>query len=427
MPFFFFLKSSVIFVLVKEGSSKMPTAFPGQQWLEALSLRQARARELFAKTPEQQQQSGYFHTLPEICRQPQTWRETCELMIQSTAAVNASLRGAKSLIITGSGSSEYAGDCVRASVQAELGIDCQAIGGGVLLMEKTDALPVCRPRMMVSLARSGDSPESTGALSLMLERDPEMRHLVLTCNRSGALARSYRDHAQVSVITLGDNTNDQSLVMTSSFTNLIVAARFLGLVNHPGAYRAICDQAASIAAADVFSSQFDTLAQVAESGFKRVLYLGSGSRFGAAREAALKMLEMTAGRVTSLYENYLGLRHGPMSYIDSNTLVVCFISSDQSTRSYETDLLGELSRKRLGLRKLIVGEAIPADVTRPDDVVVECRGLKQLGDQNAVLVDAVVAQLLAFFRCMQEGLHPDSPSRDNVINRVVQRFPLYGM
>ena len=404
----------------------MLTAFPGQRWLDLISVRQRRARELFAKTPEEQKQSGYFHTLAEICRQPQTWRETCELMIASAAPVNACLREAKSLTFTGSGSSEYAGDCVRASVQAELGIDCQVIGGGVLLTEKTEALPVCRPRTMVSLARSGDSPESTGALSLMLELDRDMRHLVLTCNSTGALAQTYREHPRVSVITLGDHTNDQSLVMTSSFTNLTVAARFLGLVNRPDAYRAICNQAATIAA-DVISSQFDTLAQVAESGFRRVVYLGSGARYGAAREAALKMLEMTAGRVTSLYENYLGLRHGPMSYLDSNTLVVCFISSDQTTRSYEMDLLRELSRKRLGLRKLIVGEAIPTDVTRKDDVVVECGGLKLLGDRNAVLVDAVVAQLLAFFRCMREGLHPDSPSRDNVINRVVQRFPLYGL
>ena len=364
--------------------------------------------------------------MPEICRQPQTWCETCEVMIESAATVNACLRESKSLIFTGSGSSEYAGDCVRASVQAELGIDCQAIGGGVLLTEKTEALPVCRPRVMVSLARSGDSPESTGALSLMLEHDRDMRHLVLTCNRAGALAQNYRNHTKVSVIMLGDNTNDQSLVMTSSFTNLIVAARFLGLAKNPDAYRAICHQAASIAA-DVLSAHFDTLAQVAESGFKRVVYLGSGARYGAAREAALKVLEMTAGRVTSLYENYLGLRHGPMSYLDSNTLVVCFISSDQTTRSYERDLLRELSQKRLGLRKLIVGEAIPTEVTRKDDVVIECGGLKQLGDRNAVLVDAVVAQVLAFFRCMQEGLHPDSPSRDNVINRVVQRFPLYGL
>lgn len=392
----------------------MPTSFSGQQ------------EELLAKTPGEQRQSGYFHTLPEICRQPQTWRETCELMIESAATVDVCLRRARSLIFTGSGSSEYAGDCVRASVQEELGIECQAIGGGVLLTEGTEALPVCRPRLMVSLARSGDSPESTGALSLMLERDPEMRHLVLTCNRAGALAQTYRNHPQVSVITLGDNTNDQSLVMTSSFTNLIIAARFLGLAKTPDVYRAICYQAASVAA-EVLSGQFDAIAQVAESGFKRVVYLGSGARYGAAREAALKMLEMTAGRVPTLYESFLGLRHGPMSYLDGDTLVVCFLSFDETTRSYEADLLRELSQKRLGLRKLIVGEAIPSDVLRSDDAVVECSGLKHLGDRNAVLVDAVVGQLLAFFRCIQEGLHPDSPSRDHVINRVVQRFPLYGV
>jgi len=38
-------------------------------------------QKLLANALEEQQQSGYFHTLPETCRQPQTWRESCELMI----------------------------------------------------------------------------------------------------------------------------------------------------------------------------------------------------------------------------------------------------------------------------------------------------------------------------------------------------------
>jgi tagatose-6-phosphate ketose/aldose isomerase len=116
-----------------------------------------------------------------------------------------------------------------------------------------------------------------------------------------------------------------------------------------------------------------------------------------------------------------------MSYLDSNTLWSVLSLPTRRREAMKTDLLRELFQKRLGLRKLIVGEAIPTDVTRQGDVVVECGGLKPLGDRNAVLVDTVLAQLLAFFRCMQEGLHPDSPSRDNVINRVVQRFPLYGL
>lgn len=398
---------------------------PGQEWLNTLSVPQKRMRELFARTQKQQQELGYFQTLSEICRQPRTWRETGELMISSGRAISACVRGARSLVLNGSGSSEYAGDCVRAALQTELGITCLTVGGGSLLTENSEVLPTETPRLMVLLARSGDSPESGGALSLLLDLDPEMRHLVLTCNRAGSLAQTYHDHPRVKVIILGEESNDQSLVMTSSFTNLVLAARFLGLIEQTDVYRTICDRAAAIAA-EILASQFDRLAEVAESGFKRVVFVGSGARHSACREAALKMLEMTAGKVTSLCETYLGLRHGPMSYIDQETLVVGFLSSDPTRRNYESDLLRELDQKRLGLRKLIVGDGVPKELTREGDVVIECPGMAQLGDQNVALLDVVVGQLLAFFRCMQEGLHPDSPSQDNVINRVVQPFRLYG-
>ena len=398
---------------------------PEQEWLNTLSVRQKRIRELFARTQKQQQELGYFHTLREICRQPRTWRETGELMIGSGTVISACLRGVGSLVLTGSGSSEYAGDCVRAALQTELGITCLAVGGGSLLTENSEVLPTETPRLMVSLARSGDSPESAGAMSLVLDHDPEMRHLVLTCNGAGTLARTYRDRPRVSVIALSEETNDQSLVMTSSFTNLVLAARFLGLIEQPDVYRTVCHRAAAIAT-EILASQFDRLAEVAESGFKRVVFLGSGARHSGCRGAALKMLEMTAGKVTSLCETYLGLRHGPMSYINKETLITAFLSSDPARRHYESALLRELDQKRLGMRKLIVGEAVPKELTREGDVVIECPGIAQLGDRNVSLVDVVVGQLLAFFRCMQEGSHPDSPSDDHVINRVVQPFRLYG-
>ena len=116
----------------------------------------------------------------------------------------------------------------------------QAIGGGALLAYGSKALPPGRPGLMVSIARSGDSPESAGALALMLKTQPEIRHLVLTCNEAGNLARTYQNDPRVSVITLHEETNDQGLVMTSSFTNLVLAARFLGLLAQPDA-TAICE------------------------------------------------------------------------------------------------------------------------------------------------------------------------------------------
>jgi len=403
----------------------MPTLSSAEpEWLRTLSNNQPKAEELLARSPEEQHRLGYFHTLREICQQPATWMQTCPLMLSCTPILKESLDGIASLILTGSGSSEYAGDCVRLALQNELRVTTQAIGGGVLLTDGSKALPLGRPGLMVSLARSGDSPESGGALSRLLALEPKIRHLVLTCNEAGNLAKTYQDHSRVHVITMEEGTNDQSLVMTSSFTNLVLAARFLGLVEQPETYRAICERL-SILGGQLLNTHFDTLSRVAGVRFQRAVFLGSGSRFGAAREAALKMLEMTAGRVTTLCETYLGLRHGPMSYVHNDTLVVCFLSSDPTIRAYEADLLRELDQKELGLLKVIVGEDVPKELVQANDVVVECRGLRELGDQNAPIIDVVVGQLLGFFRCLDEGLRPDSPSEDGIINRVVQSFTLH--
>lgn len=277
---------------------------------------------------------------------------------------------------------------------------------------------------MVSLARSGDSPESVGAVDLMLRSQPEIRHLVLTCNRAGSLARNYQGNSRATVITLGDETNDRGLVMTSSFTNLVLAARFLGLMGQPDRYQTICKQL-SRTASELIQQYLEVLAEAAKARFRRVLFLGSGSRFAGAREAALKMLEMTAGRVGTMGEAYLGLRHGPMSYVHEDTLVMCFLSSEPTLRAYEADLLRELDQKELGLMKVIIGEAIPAELVRNNDVAIECKGLNRLGDENCPVIDVVAGQLLAFFRCLRENLRPDSPSEDGVISRVVQSFALH--
>jgi tagatose-6-phosphate ketose/aldose isomerase len=246
----------------------------------------------------------------------------------------------------------------------------------------------------------------------------------MTCNEQGSLARAWSGHEKVHVITLPAETHDQSLVMTSSFTNLLLAARFIGMLESPDEYRKLCERLSQIAGG-LIRSNFDVLAKIAAADFRRAVFLGSGSRFAASREAALKMLELTSGRVTTLCETYLGFRHGPMSYVKDDTLIVCDLSCDSTTRAYELDLLRELDRKKLGLSKVIVGENVPDSAVREGDEVIECRGLTELGDEETPAVYVIVAQLLAFFRCLEEGLQPDSPSEGGIINRVVEKFPLH--
>jgi D-galactosamine 6-phosphate deaminase/isomerase len=393
-------------------------------WQVALAQYQSNAEELFGRTEADQKRLGYFHTLREICQQPWTWLQTSERMIASRENLIQIIKDMRSVTLTGSGSSQYAAECVHFALQNGLGVRTESVSGGDLLIYGGKVLPPERPGLLISLARSGDSPESRGAIELLLNAEPKVRHIVVTCNEQGSLAREWRDNAKVHVITLPKETNDQSLVMTSSFTNLLLATRFMSMLEKPDEYLRLCKALGAIAK-ELIATNFDVLAETARSNFERVVFLGSGARFGASREAALKMLEMTAGRVTTLCETHLGFRHGPMSYVQEKTLIVCFLSSDSVLRAYELDLLQELDQKNLGLSKLIVGERIPQSALRKEDVAIDCPGLAELGDEEAATIDVVVAQLLGFFRCLKEDLRPDSPSEEGIIQRVVGKFPIH--
>jgi len=224
------------------------------------------------------------------------------------------------------------------------------------------------------------------------------------------------------VLVLDERTNDRSLVMTSSFTNLLLAGA--GLAQRAGDDTTAAVTRLARGVQRVFDEQADALAAIARSDFSAVVYLGSGGALGAAHESALKMLEMSGGAVVTVAETYLGLRHGPMSSLDDKTLVVGFLSPDPAVRAYEYDLLRELSRKQLGMARVLVGEGIATDVLGPHDVAVELPGLGAIDDALPLLADVTVGQLLAFFRCLELGGKPDTPSQ-GVLTRVVEHFPMH--
>ena len=373
---------------------------------------------------EEQRRQGYADTLREILQQPKTWLATAEQMLANSAVLLDFIEGMQVVVLTGSGSSEYAGECVRLVLQEELVVAAQTLGGGVLLTDGGRAIAPGDRRLMISLARSGDSPESAGALSLVLQSEPGIKHLIITCNQEGRLSESYKTDPRVKVVVLDGKTNDRSLVMTSSFTNMVLATRALGLLREPGKYRQLSMRLHD-AGELLLHTQVNAIAKVARGAFERVLFLATGPRVGAAREAALKMLEMTAGRVMATCETYLGLRHGPMSAVHSDTLVVCCLSSSSPRREYECDVIRELQRKQLGSSIIIFGAAIPQDLVSPGDLAIECEALAVIGDDNAAILDILIGQLLGFFRCLREGLTPDSPSESGVINRVVEEFALH--
>jgi tagatose-6-phosphate ketose/aldose isomerase len=277
-----------------------------------------------------------------------------------------------------------------------------------LLIDPTLLLNV---EAVVSLARSGDSPESVAVVQQAQKLFPAVRHLAITCNREGRLANL----AGVQPLVLDPRTNDRSLVMTSSFTNLVLAGLCLYHRERlESEIAAICSRV---------SGQLETLAATAEKlavqPTNRVVCLASSPLFPLAQEAALKILEMTAGQVVPIAETFLGLRHGPMSFLRKDALVIGFLSSDPTRRLYEMDLIRELQRKGFA-RIALLGEgghgggyeAVPANAPN-------------LPDTMRVPFEAPFAQLLALAFSLRCGLDPDQPSPGGVISRVVGEFRIH--
>ena len=401
-----------------------------QDWQQQVHARVPALAALLQPSHEERVARGYGYTVSEILQQPLLWTDTAARAVRERDILKSLLDGragqepVRAVLLTGSGSSLYACECVAPALQAELGVPVKAVGGGDLLTHPRGAALPGRPALLVSLARSGNSPESTGVSQYFLEHEPLCRQLFITCNQSGRLALQHGSDARAHALVLDERTNDRSLVMTGSFTSMALAGRFLGCLDRAAQYRDAIGRLSDVARQLILKHTED-LASAARDDFSYALYLGAGCRFGAAREAGLKMMEMSAGRVRTMAETYMGLRHGPMAAIGDDTLIVCFLSADPLARAYETDLLHELDRKKIGRRKIVVGEGLPAELLREDDLSVTCPGMNELGDDMLTVIDVLAGQLLAFFHCLSVGLRPDAPSPGGVISRVVESFRIY--
>lgn len=365
------------------------------------------------------QRLGIVHTLPEILQQPALWAATtADATLRDTLAEALRPRP-DAIVLTGSGSSGYVGEALAPGLQAALGVPVTAVPAGTLLTHWRQVLPPGEV-LLVSIARSGDSPESLAVVDALLARAPRCRHLLLTCNARGGLATRYATFPNASVALLDPRSNDRSLVMTGSFTSLFLAGRMLAAPGDGARWDRVAARAGADAQA-LFAGPAQALSRLAQDGFDSALFLASGGRCGGAREAALKLLETSGGRVQVMAETFLGLRHGPMSALREDTLLVAMLSRDARVRAFETDLLAELSAKRLARRRVLIGEAADAvAVAVADDVCIGCA----LDDDEATLVDVATGQLLALFRCLALGQRPDAPAQ-GVLTRVVPPFRIH--
>ena len=138
------------------------------------------------------------------------------------------------------------------------------------------------------------------------------------------------------------------------------------------------------------------------------------------------MQEMTGGRIASIHDTYLGLRHGPQLFVNNDCIVVASLSSETRSRRYELDLLRELKSKRQGCGTLVICGRVDAEIAGVCDEVIDLfpKG-EPLADDFRVLTDVIACQMLAAFKSLGLGLSPDNPSPDGIINKVVKGVTIY--
>ncbi|QSR19622.1 SIS domain-containing protein [Novosphingobium sp. KA1] len=353
-------------------------------------------------------------TRREIAQQPETLRATQAILNAQKAAIEAFVSpllanpGVR-IVLTGAGTSAFIGECLAPWLSGLLGRSVEAIATTDIVSSPALYLRRQEPTLLVSFGRSGSSPESVAAADLVDAHVDDAYHLVITCNVEGDLAR--RDGGNAHVVVLPEATHDRGFAMTSSFSAMMFAALSIlsGIHALDGRIEAIAS-----AVAETHARSLPVVADLAARGFRRVVYLGSGPFKGLAREAALKLMELSDGAVVTAFDTALGFRHGPKTIIDAQTLVVVFVSNDPLTRLYDLDIIAELRADgRSG--------AITVVSANPDDAAeIAVPGLTQAADADLLFPFIVPAQLFGLAVSLELGLTPDRPNASGTVNRVVQ-------
>ncbi len=375
---------------------------------------------------------GVVHTPREILRQTAYWKDSAKRvesrkvdllkLIDSAQAVPG---GKGRLILSGAGSSDFICRSAEYALRGKLGADVCVHPTTDLVTSVQGILVENVPYLMISVARSGDSPESVGAVEVVEKACSDVRHLAITCNPKGALAGLVASkQPRGEVVVLDEATNDQGLAMTASFTNLVVACQALSHLNDFDRYAGILD-AMVREAEQILHREVAKLYTIANLQISRAVFLGDGALFGAARECALKVQELTDGTVMTLAETFLGLRHGPAAVIDDKTLLVYLVSSGKSARPYELDLVRQHKDAGFGRARLAVGYELSDGLSELVDEFVRLGGESGdvIPDELRPPVDVIVGQVLGLLKSLDLGLKPDEPSRS--ISRVVQGVVLH--
>jgi len=394
--------------------------------------------QLIELPKEEKIKTGLLYTPAEIAQQPATWRLTFSLFQKCRAELADFLQRAglgpdvigdpaqpkPTVVLIGAGTSNYIGRSLIHVLRRLWKCEVIAVPSTSLLTHSDEWLVPGERYIWISFSRSGDSPEGVAVLEQALANHPEIYHVVVSCNAEGRMVRCAAGKRQAFTVVLDDIVNDRGLAMTSSFSNMVIFGQCMAHVHNLALYEPVFDRLVE-AGTTFLPRAAEVAAELAQGSYTKVCFLGSGALEGVAVESALKVLELTAGRILTMSESAMGLRHGPMAALDDSTLLVAFLSSDERVSGYEKDLLQELRKKQVVKTQIAVAGYSQFPLDGLADRYLSPAIRIPVPDDCRPPVDVIFGQLLGLFFSVRCKLTPDRPSPNGVISRVVQDVKIY--
>lgn len=388
---------------------------------------------MYTLSNEELKKLGAHITTKEIKQQPNLWTSTYTIYQDNLLEISSFIERARRLggarrtriVFTGAGTSAYVGDTITPYLRSygEKNIfEFTSVATTDIVSDPYGSLDSEDPTVLVSFARSGNSPESLAAVNVARKIVKNLLFINITCAPEGKLAQDSAKRDDT-LLLLIPGANDQGFAMTGSYSCMTLLATLLFDSSADDKKKLWIDDASQLGH-QVIEREAE-ISTWLKKDFNRITYLGSGSYIGLAHEAQLKILELAAGINATSWDSSMGYRHGPKSFVDNRTLVFDFVSNDAYIRQYDLDILNEIKGDQIAA--LTVGIEQEGNTNFDGSTFTLPVLSEPLPAPYLALPFVMIAQTVALLNSVRVKNTPDTPSPTGQVNRVVKGVTIHSL
>ncbi|MBP6196663.1 MAG: SIS domain-containing protein, partial [Fermentimonas sp.] len=343
-------------------------------------------------------QTTSFDTIHEIYQQPEMWRQTYQILLDKEKEISGFMTSyyneETTIILTGAGTSSFIGNILEFVMPKYGFYSVKSVPTTDITTHPEAIFNKNKKYILVSFARSGNSPESLAAVNIADSIcHNNIAHIIITCNENGKLVKEKAEDNRL-ILILPPETNDKGLAMTSSFSSMLLVSMLLfdvkKIVNKKEGIDNLYKKG------EYLISTYSDQIKIATLDFERAVFLGTGELKGIAEECHLKLQELTDGKVVCLFDSFLGLRHGPKAAINEKTLLVYLFSNDDKVFQYERDLVAQTNQQVKPIAQIYVSQKKRSTGNVVLDEESALKEMKATSDDNYIYIYLVLEESKVF-------------------------------